>query len=145
MPSLKIPGGAGGFRAAAPAADADHFVEGGPIGEGVVCAVNDYKAAAVFDELIELLAEIGGPVWTVVIHDDDFVFGEVWMEIGEVFIGAGRGGDGDLENSGVVEFLFQDAGGELPVVIGAGGLAVDEEDGDGSGEGWGEEEGGGED
>src|SRR5260370_11550657 len=94
---LEIPQRAGLFGTPSPTANADHLVEALPIREGVVSSMDDDEPSAIFDEQVQLLAEIERPIRSVVIEDDGLIAAEVRLEVGEVLAKTGRCSDRDAE------------------------------------------------
>ena len=103
------PVGAGLFVATAPAADADHLVEGVPAAEGVIGGVHDDDAATVFHVLLEGIFEGLRPavVGRVVVPDDDLGFAPLGFEGAEIRAGGRSGDDVDLEEAGFIEHFFE--------------------------------------
>jgi hypothetical protein len=100
-----------------PAADADHLVPFGPVGEGVVGVVDGDEAAAVFHVVNEGGLGRGGPFGALVDDHDGGVVGKLGGKAGHIGAG-GRGGDDvDFEETGLLEVGFHERRTADPVVV----------------------------
>src|SRR5580704_8584242 len=126
---LEIPHRAGFLGAVAPAADANHLIVGGPIGEGIIRRVDDDQAAAVFDIVLKLFAQVRWPIGSVIVKNDHSILAELRLEAAEVLAKLRRSCDGHAEYSRVFQFFFQDGGGQLPGVIGTSAFSIHKKNG----------------
>src|ERR1019366_1887559 len=127
---LVVPERARLFVASPPAADADHLVERLPAGEGVVGGVDDDQAAALPDVLLEGSFDLLRPavVRRIVIQYDGRVLLEIGLEAADAAIRRRRGHHVHLEEAGLLELLLQHRSGQLPFVIRAAALSIEEHD-----------------
>src|SRR6478735_3788894 len=95
--------------------------------------MDDNESAAIADVLFELRTRALGPGWRIEIGHNDLVLREVGMKAGEVALRWWRGEHRDLEEPRVFELFFQDGRGELPVVVRAAALAIEQKHLDGNG------------
>ena len=118
------------FVAPPPAAHTDHVVERFPAGEGVVGGMHDHYAAAVLHVLFEGGFQVLRPadVRRVVVEDDARVLLEVGLEAAEVAARRWSGYHVHLEQPGLFQLLFQHGCRQLPFVIRAAALSIQEHD-----------------
>ena len=108
-------------------ADSSHPIEGWPIGKRIVGRMNDDKAAAIFNVVLELQAGSGWPLIGVVVEYDHLIFAELGSEAAEVAIGLRTGRDCDLKPAGDLPTPFPiRARSQLPIVIGSGAFVRQE-------------------
>ena len=110
--------------AISPAADSGHQVIGRPVRESVIRGVHNDQAPAVADELLELQAQILGPIGAIVVEYDHLVMAQIRLEAAEVSIGGRCGDDCDLKEPGLLEFRFQHRSREPPIVVRAAALSI---------------------
>ena len=106
LPVLEEPPWAGFLIAPTPPADADHFVEGLPLGKCVIGRVNRHHSAAVLHITFKGGLQIRGPIGTIVVQNNYPIFAEIGMKAGEVAVRRGRGNYLHLKQPGLFQFFL---------------------------------------
>lgn len=115
VPKTEI--GAGLLVAPTPSAQADHFIVGRPLGEGVVRGMHGDEAASVPDKLCERVLSFPDPRFPVVIGNEDAILGEIRLEHAHVPAFGRRGGDIHFEQPVLLQNLHEHRGGRFPIMI----------------------------